>query len=329
MARSVVAWLLTAMLLVAWQPAGVHAQANPKDTGPVVGGGAGMYLQAAAPSVVGAFDRVIGELDAAPNNATPREVKDLSFRRRLLELRLLMDFNSFAYDRSDMRIYREMVDLAYEGIGVYQDVADFEKELGTTVPPQVVAQRQAEMNEALVPLRDQTTRRQLRQFLATPLRTLRQGGGPGLWDITGSAPSNAFDAVGNAAEFQSGIIRHLQSSDIGVSDIFDPNQAYHFHEIRKQMRNVVILSAMYPPITDNTREAVVALDELVGDYGDALEAYNSYVFAQQAGMDTEKVAAELQREFDRAQMMKDQFIANRGLETMALRLNEVRDAHRR
>jgi hypothetical protein len=329
MTRRVAAWLLVVMLLVSWPTAGVQAQGRPNDTSPVVGGGAGLYLQAAAPSVVGAFDRAISELDAAPPNASPKEVSDLSFRRRILELRLLMDFNSFAYDRGDMRPYREMVDHAYEAIGVYQDIADFEKELGAPVPTQVVAQRQAEMNEALVPLRNGTTRGQLRQFLATPLRTLRQGGGPGLWDITGSSPSNAFDAVGNAAEFQSGIIRNLQNSDIGVTDIFDESQALHFHEIRKQMRNVVILSAMYPPISDNTREAVAALTELVGDYGDTLEAYNSYVFAQQVGMDTEKAAAETRREFERAQMIKDQFIANGALDTMARRLNEVRDAHRR
>src|SRR4051812_16549188 len=120
MKRKVAAWLLLVMLLVTWPAAGARAQGRPNDTSPIVGGGAGLYLQAAAPSVVGAFDRAIGELDAAPANASPKEVSDLSFRRRILELRLLMDFNSFAYDRSDMRIYREMVDRAYEGVGIYQ-----------------------------------------------------------------------------------------------------------------------------------------------------------------------------------------------------------------
>src|SRR5215207_5231541 len=192
MTRRVAAWLLVVLLLVSWPAAGVQAQANPKDTSPVVGGGAGTYLQAAAPSVVGAFDRAIGEIDAAPFDATPKQVKDLSFRRRLLELRLLMDFNSFAYDRGDMRVYRDFVDQAYEGIGIYQDIADFEKELGAAAPPQVVAQRFAEMNDAMVPIRDGNVRTRMRQFLASPLRTLRQGGGPGLWDIGGSAPSDAF-----------------------------------------------------------------------------------------------------------------------------------------
>jgi hypothetical protein len=271
----------------------------------------------------------MSELDASPMDASPRQVKDASFRRRLLELRLLMDFNAFAYDKDKLKVYREAVDQAYEGVGVYQDITDIEKELGTSVSPDVVAQRQAEMNEALSQVRDGNMRRQMRQFLASPLPSVRKGGGPGLWDITGSAPSNSFDAVGNAAEFQSGIIRHLQDSDLGVADIFDVNQAIHFHEIRKQMRDVVVMSAMYPPITENTAEAAKALDDLVDDYGDTLEAFTAYEFALQAGMDTEKVATELRREFERAQMMKDQFINAGSLDTMALRLNEVRDGHRR
>jgi hypothetical protein len=329
MTRRVAAWLLTVVLLATWPTSGAFAQANPKDTSAVVGEGAGMYTQAAAPSVVGAFDRAMSELDASPMDASPRQVKDASFRRRFLELRLLMDFNAFAYDKDKLKVYREIVDQAYESVGVYQDITDIEKELGTSVSSDTVAQRQAEMNEALSQIRDGTMRRQMRQFLASPLQSPRKGGGPGLWDITGSSPSNGFDAVGNAAEFQSGIIRHLQGSDLGVSDIFDPNQAIHFHEIRKQMRDVVIMSAMYPPITENTAEAAKALNELVGDYGDTLEAFTAYQYAQQAGMDTEKVAAELRREFARAQMIKDQFVDAHALDTMALRLNEVRDGHRR
>jgi hypothetical protein len=329
MTRRITAWLLMLVLLTAWPTTSAFAQAKPKDTSPVVGGGTGLYTQAAAPSVLGAFDRAMSELDAAPMDASPRQVKDASFRRRLLELRLLMDFNAFAYDKDKLKVYREIVDQAYEGVGVYQDITDIEKELGTSVSPETVAQRQAEMNEALSQIRDGNMRRQMRQFLASPLNSVRKGGGPGLWDMTGSAPSNSFDAVGNAAELQSGIIRHLQSEDLGVSDIFDPNQVLHFHEIRKEMRDVVVLAAMYPPITESTTEAVKALDDMVDDYGDTLEAFTAYTYAQQAGMDTEKVATELRREFARAQMMKDQFINAGALDTMALRLNEVRDAHRR
>jgi hypothetical protein len=192
MTRRVAAWLLIVVLLAAWPTTGAFAQANPKDTSAVDGGGAGLYVQAAAPSVVGAFDRAMNELDAAPMDASPRQVKDASFRRRLLELRLLMDFNAFAYDKDKLKVYREVVDQSYEAVGVYQDITDIEKELGTSVSPDVVAQRQAEMNEALAQIRNDNMRRQMRQFLAAPLPSVRKGGGPGLWDITGSAPSNSL-----------------------------------------------------------------------------------------------------------------------------------------
>ena len=98
-----------------------------------------------------------------------------------------------------------------------------------------------------------------------------------------------FDATGNAALLQSGILSHLQGSDLGINDIFDPDQALYFHGIRKEMRSVVILSAMYPDTNAATREAVKPLSDLVGDYGDVMEAFNSYVFALQNGMDTSKI----------------------------------------
>jgi hypothetical protein len=329
MVRRVAAWLLVAVLLATWPPTGALAQ-SPRDTPIAVGEGAGVYVQAASTSLVGALDRALGALDATPADATPQQVRDSGYRRRLLELRLLMDLNAYAYDRDRLRPYRDIVDRAYEQVGVYQDITDIEKELAITVSPQVTAQCLSEMQEALGPLRDGNVRSEMRRFLSASLAATRtKGGAPRLWDITGSAATDRLAAVGNAAEFQSGIIRHLQSIDLGVSDIFDPAQAAYFHMVRKDMRDVVVLSAMFPPIKDNTRDAVAPLNELVGDYGDTLEAFTAYEFALDNGMDTEKVAAELRREFERAMAMKGQLWDNHGLDTMAIALNGVRDAHRR
>jgi hypothetical protein len=331
MKRTVVAFALLLAMLSVWAVPSANAQTapNPKDPPSLGNAVAGMYTQAARPTLAGAFDRAISELDAAPQDASPRAVKDLSFRRRLLELRLLMDVNAFAYDKDRMKSYREVVDQTYESIGNYQDLADIEKELGVPVNPDVVASRRNEMNGALAGLRDANIRNQMRAFFAAPLGAPRKGGGPGLWDITGSAPSNSFDAVGNAAELQSGIIRFLQASDLGVNDIFDPDQAIHFHLIRKEMRNVVILSAMFPDTSDVTRDAIKPLDDLVDDYGDTLEAHTAYEYAKQAGMDTAKVEAELRREFERALTMKGQFVDAHSLDAVAIALNGVRDSHRR
>ena len=48
-----------------------------------------------------------------------------------------------------------------------------------------------------------------------------------------------------------------------------------------------------------------------------------------AGMPTDKVAPELQREFDKSQITKSQIVDAHALDTLAIALNEVRDAHRR
>src|SRR3954469_23636166 len=113
MRRRVSAWLLIVMMvLVAWPPTGAWAQAKPKDTGPVVGEGNGSYTEAARASTVGALDRVVDELNPVPMDVTPQQVKDASWRRRILELRLQMDFNAFAYDKDKLKGLRDAVDRA-------------------------------------------------------------------------------------------------------------------------------------------------------------------------------------------------------------------------
>jgi hypothetical protein len=84
---------------------------------------------------------------------------------------------------------------------------------------------------------------------------------------------------------------------------------------------------MFPATRDGVGDAITPLNELVGDYGDVMEAFVAYEFALQSGMDTGKVAAELQREFAVAQAAKDQFVNTHALDTVAIRLNEIRDAH--
>jgi hypothetical protein len=315
------------LLLVTLAPVtGVYAQ---KDTPIVVGEGAGTYIQGASPTVIGAFDRAISSIDAAPLNGAPKEVKDASFRRRLLELRLVMDVNAFAYDKDKMKGYRDIVDRAYEGVGLFQDIVDFEKELGVPVAPEIIANRRSEMMDTLNLLRDQRMRGEMRGFFSSPLKAPRNNGGPRLWDLMNSKASDEFDATGNAAKLQSGLLSNLQSSDLGIRDIFDPNQALYFHAIRKEMRSVVLLATMYPATNAATTEAIKPLDALVGDYGDVLEAFNSYVFALQNGIDTAKVGAEVSREFEKSQLEKNAFIENHALDTMAVQVNSVRDAHRR
>lgn len=322
--------LLIATLLVGPAPAAL-AQ-NSKDAPIVVGEGEGRYEDAAAPTMVGAFDRAIGELDAMPWPPSPEEVKAASFRRRFLELRLLMDVNAFAYDRDKIKEYREEVDAVYEGIGQYQDLSVIKKELKIELDPDLVNGRLAEMNNALGPIRDGRTRSEMRSFLARPLREMRTGNGlraPGIWDFAGVTATPSYDAVGNAALLQTQTLRSLQSTDLGVMDVFDTDQVLYFHWVRRQVRNIVILSAMYPDTKAATADVIKPLDELVDDYGDVVDAFNAYVFALRSGIDLDAPRAELIREFGNAQAQKDDVLNSGALDVVASRLGAVRDAHRR
>src|SRR3954449_10308122 len=93
------------LLVVAWTGPSPSAGAQQGLT-PVAGGGEGRYEPAAAVELQGALDRLTGELDAVPMDPTPDQVRAATFRRRILELRLLMDLNSFAYDRPKMNAIR-------------------------------------------------------------------------------------------------------------------------------------------------------------------------------------------------------------------------------
>jgi hypothetical protein len=329
MLRKLMACALAIVLLATWPANGAFAQASPKDTPIVVGEGAGRYVEGAAPALTGAFDRAIGEIDAAPWPLTPDQVKDLSFRRRLLELRLLMDVNTYAYDRGRMQGYRLIVDQAYQGVGVYQDVSVIQKLIGAEVSPEVVNQREAEMDEALAPLRDEGIRDEMRGFFADPLEKPRNGGAPRLWDLAEVSADDGYDATGNAALLQAGVVHYLQSTDLGVVDIFDPNQALQFHAVRRQIRAVILLSKMFPDTSAATADVMTPLTDLVDQYGDVTDAYAAYVYLQQVGGDTSAIADKLQREFEKAQLMKAQVVDSHALDPVAIQLSAVRDAHQR
>ena len=302
-------------------------------TVPVAGGGEGPYTRAGATALTGAVHRVIDELEAAPEVMSPREVKDLTFRRRILEVRTLMDIHAQAYDRDAIRSYRDAVDLAYERTGAYQDIAVAEKMLGMSVGEETTSDLRNQMEEALVPFRDHAVRQQMLDFLARPLSSPRTGKNlrtPRLWDLGGDVASDSYDGVGNAAVAASGVVRNLQGSDLGVMNILDPEQEAYFHYIRRQFRNVLLIAGMYPAMNDATQDIAPTLDELVDQYGDVNDAFISYRYAQALiGADVNAAGAKVLTEFAKAQDVKNQILDARALDVMADRLYQVRDEHRR
>jgi hypothetical protein len=163
MVRQRVMCAVVMTVLLVWPEAAAHAQ---QGLTPVAGGGAGTYAPAAAIQVLGALDRLFGELDAAPGQPTPDEVRAATFRRRILELRLLIDLDTFAYERPKLQSYRDLIDTAYEAVGRYQDLPMIQKALQTDLDPNVVRNRLNEMTGALGPLRTPNIRAAMRDLVA-------------------------------------------------------------------------------------------------------------------------------------------------------------------
>jgi len=319
--------VLLLVVVMAATPAAVQAQ---QGLTPVSGGGEGRYTEAAPTEILGALDKLTAELDAVPMDATPDQVRAATFRRRILEMRLLLDLNSFAYERPLMNTFRQDLDAPYESIGEYQDLPMVQKALGTDLDPGYVQSRLTAMNNSLVPLRDPNIRAAMRSFFAHPLAGARQQqGGPGLWDFSGARAADGFDATGNAALMGAAIVQNLQTSDIGVNDIFDQTQETQFHLIRKRLRSVLVLATLFPATGDAIQGVRQPLDDLVSAYGDANDAYTTYLYAKQLGINVDGTANTVRDTFAKAQATKDHVLQTHALDALAAALNGVRDNHRR
>src|SRR5436190_1146825 len=133
--RKLAACLVMIALVTAWPASGVYAQAAPAIAHPALvqkdqksknnndnnsknqkskqAPQPSVYSRQAVPVLIGAFDRAMSEIDGAPDTLSPTDVKNATFRRRLLELRLLMDTDSFLYNHDQLQAYRDVVDAAY------------------------------------------------------------------------------------------------------------------------------------------------------------------------------------------------------------------------
>lgn len=289
-----------------------------------------VYSQQVAGIILAQFDRTMGEIDAMSPNPSPTDVKNLTFRRRLLELRLLMDANTFMYSHNEFKPFRDTIDAAYQAIGDYQDVSVVEKLLdGFHVNDDIVNARRNQMNETVDTLRDPGWRDQFRAFFSDPRPDVRSSpSSPRLWDGAALRASNNHDAVGNAAMLGASILRHLQNQDLGVNDITDNDQRLYFHDVRKEMRSVIVLTTLYPDLANAVQDVTKPLQSFVDDYGNTEDAWVAWQIAQQEGMSVDDARAKLDHEFAQAQGEKDDLINSNGLGIMAERLEAVRDAHR-
>jgi hypothetical protein len=294
--------------------------------------GSGSYLASAGPALTGAFDRAMQELDAFPEQTSPDAVKDSTFRRRLLELRLLMDFEAYAYDPILLHTFRKAVDDAYEQVGDFQDVSVTQQILGAAVRDDVVNQRLIKMNVVLAGLRTQTVRSAMRNFLGSPsssLQTLSPGDTPRLWTMAGMTPDEHLDGVGNAARLGVGVFNALKGGSIFVSDIFDKQQENQFHATRKDVRSTLLIQLMFVPTRDATRGMSEPLFALVSQYGDTNDAVVAWRTAQNYGGPVDVGANAVRAEFTKAQGNQQAVLDAKSFDGMIGLLNNVQNDHRR
>src|SRR3954468_13113621 len=107
------------------------------------------YLTAGADEILTYLLLVSTEAKALPLNATPEQMKSSDLRKRLLDLRLMMDFNAYLYDPDPLEPIRDLVDAAYENTGLDKDLYDQSQLTGLPIDPDEQAKRAAAMNASL------------------------------------------------------------------------------------------------------------------------------------------------------------------------------------
>jgi hypothetical protein len=294
--------------------------------------GSGPYLNSMGPILAGAFDRMIQELDGFPEQPSPDQVKDASVRRRLLELRLLMDFGAYAYDPILLDTFRQVVDGAYEEIGDFQDVSVTQSLLQFSVRPDVVSQRQIKMNVMLASLRTPLVRSTMRSFLSSPassMQTLPEKDVPRLWQMAQTTPSEQLDTVGNVALLGARVLRAVKNSEPFVADIFDRPQEEKFHETRKDTRSSMLLVLMFPETRNATRVTSEPLFSLISQYGDVNDAIVAYRTTINYGGPVDTARTLLSTEFQKSKADQGLVVSTNAFETVAGILDRVQGEHRR
>src|SRR6476620_1956842 len=160
------------------------------------------YTEAATREVLGQFSYVVGEVDGFPGNPSPDKVKKTFLRKRLLDLRLMIDLNAFAYKQGSIDRYRELVDLAYEAVGAYKDLFDVQAIDGLPIDPVEQDRRLNAMNDTIAPFRQADVREKLEKavdHVTSKPTDLDFDTQPRLWQIAQLQPIDSLDSAGNAA----------------------------------------------------------------------------------------------------------------------------------
>ena len=267
------------------------------------------YQEAGADEVLTYGLLVQQEAGTLPLNATPEQMKSSDLRKRLLDLRLMMDFNAYLYDPGTLEPIREQVDAAYETTGLYKDLYDQSKLTGEPIDPAEQANRAAAMNASLIWLRDDAERRAIAEVLGRPgqkIQDFTNKETPRLWRIADVTPVDGQSSLATVALLCTNALTNLQDDGLLVDDILDADQEAKFHDVRKALRSILVLVDMFPTASDTVgdmREPLAGLVDAYGEVNDTSIAYHDALAAEHGEDDRRE---DLEKAYKKAQrVVKD------------------------
>lgn len=281
------------------------------------------YLKAAPDALQTYASIVYDEARKLPPNASPAQVKASPLRKRLLDLRLMLDFNAFLYAPERMGPMRDQVDAAYEAIGVFKDLFDQSELTGEPIDPAEEAARAAAMKDSLEWLRNADRRAAFLQFLRSPDGTvldLERKDQPRLWKVADVTPNGDQSALAIVALVGGNGLTNLLNQGLLVDDILDAEQEAKFHDVRKALRSILVLVDMFPTAEDvvgDQREPLATLVEAYGEVNDASIAYHE---ALATDRDVRERRDELVKEYKKARSLAQEIVEEGQLKPYISRL---------
>jgi hypothetical protein len=284
------------------------------------------YMLAAPDEVLTYWNVVQQEAALLPPDPGPEQIKSSNLRKRLLDLRLMLDFNAYLYDPSRLEPIRDQVDAAYEKVGLYKDLFDQSQLTGLPIAPDEQAKRAEEMNDALTWLRDSGQQRAVTEALHKSehkILDLDKKETPRLWRIAEITPVDNQSSLATVALLAANVLANLERDGLLVDDILDPDQEAQFHDVRKALRSVLVLVDMFPTGTQIVGDRRDALAELVDAYGEVNDASIAYHDALESGHHEDDRKDDLMKAYKKARKLADQAVDDGELRAYVARITPL------
>lgn len=272
------------------------------------------------------------EIDQLPDPPSPEQIKASPIRSLLLNYMLMMDLHAFVYEPGLLDAFRTALSGAYDEVGKYRDLLDSEALSGKPADSRTTAVRLARMNFALAPLRFPSFREDTKEFAysrATAGRVYLPSEIPRIWDLAGARPLASLDDAGNAAMVSQKLLLRLVDEGIQVDDVLVPEQEDRFRDVRRTIRSVVVITDMYPSLSQRVSDSRDSLAELVDAYGAVNDALAAYKYAVNTGLKLDDRKKELRDRFDEADDVATSVVKKKALQDFSEGLAKAMSEHTR